>query len=80
MTTKQVFTTELLDGLPVDQCFDMELEHRQIIGERVMELCLLEILRFCYMQTDPNWANFLYSPTKKQVKFNGILSVSEKLS
>lgn len=45
----------------------MELEHRQLIGERVMELCLLEILRFSFMQTDPNWANFLYNPIKKQV-------------
>ncbi|KAL1509253.1 hypothetical protein ABEB36_004018 [Hypothenemus hampei] len=67
LTTKQVFTTELLDGVPVEQCFEMGEEHRQFIGEKVMELCLLEILRFKYMQTDPNWANFLYSPSKKQL-------------
>ncbi|CAG9763698.1 unnamed protein product [Ceutorhynchus assimilis] len=67
LTTKQVFTTELLDGLPVDQCFNMELEHRQNIGDKIMNLCLLEILRFKYMQTDPNWANFLYNPAKKQL-------------
>lgn len=67
MSTKQVFTTELLDGVPLEQCFEMELEHRTIIGDKIMELCLLEILRFKYMQTDPNWANFLYNPTRKQV-------------
>ncbi|KAJ8952414.1 hypothetical protein NQ318_014506 [Aromia moschata] len=67
LSTKEVFTTELLDGIPVDQCFDLDLEHRQFIGEKIMELCLLEILRFRYMQTDPNWANFLYNPTKKQI-------------
>ncbi|XP_066254103.1 atypical kinase COQ8B, mitochondrial [Euwallacea similis] len=67
LTTKQVFTTELLDGVPVDQCFNMELEHRKIIGEKIMELCLLEILRFKYMQTDPNWANFLYNPQRRQL-------------
>lgn len=67
LSTKQVFTTELLDGVPLDQCFEMEEEHRQLIGEKIMELVLLEILRFKYMQTDPNWANFLYNPAKKQV-------------
>ncbi|XP_050300299.1 atypical kinase COQ8B, mitochondrial isoform X1 [Anthonomus grandis grandis] len=67
LTTKQVFTTELLDGLPVDQCFDMDYEHRKIIGEKVMDLCLFEILRFRYMQTDPNWANFLYNPKSKKL-------------
>ncbi|CAH1160069.1 unnamed protein product [Phaedon cochleariae] len=67
LSTKQVFTTELLDGIPVDQCFDLDLEHREFIGEKIMELVLLEIMKFRYMQTDPNWANFLYSPEKKQL-------------
>lgn len=67
LSTKQVFTTEMLDGIPVDQCFDMPLEHRRFIAQKILELVLLEILTFRYMQTDPNWANFLYNPQKKQV-------------
>ncbi|VEN36153.1 unnamed protein product, partial [Callosobruchus maculatus] len=67
LSTKHVFTTELLDGIPVDQCFDLDIEHREYIGNKIMELCLLEILQFRYMQTDPNWANFLYNAEKKQV-------------
>ncbi|KAG5887353.1 hypothetical protein JTB14_018368 [Gonioctena quinquepunctata] len=67
LSTKQVFTTELLDGIPVDQCFDLDAEHRKFIGDKVMELVLLEIMKFRYMQTDPNFANFLYNPNKKQV-------------
>lgn len=58
----------MLDGVPVDQCFDLEMEHKEFIGAKILELCLLEILKFRYMQTDPNWANFLYNPNKKQVK------------
>lgn len=69
LSTKQVFTTELLEGVPVDQCFELELEHREFIGDKILELCLLEILKFRYMQTDPNWANFLYNADKKQVSF-----------
>nr|CAI5861035.1 unnamed protein product [Callosobruchus analis] len=67
LSTKHVFTTELLDGIPVDQCFDLDVEHKEYIGNKIMELCLLEILQFRYMQTDPNWANFLYNAEKKQV-------------
>ncbi|XP_072398411.1 atypical kinase COQ8B, mitochondrial [Diabrotica undecimpunctata] len=67
LSTKQIFTTELLDGVPVDQCFDLDIEHREFIGQKILELCLLEILKFRYMQTDPNWANFLYNPSKKQI-------------
>lgn len=68
LSTRQIFTTEMLDGIPVDQCLDLDLEHREFIGGKIMELCLLEILKFRYMQTDPNWANFLYNPKKKQVR------------
>lgn len=68
LSTRQVFTTEMLDGAPVDQCFDLDTEHKEFIGDKIMELCLLEILKFRYMQTDPNWANFLYNPKKKQVR------------
>ncbi|EFA01775.2 atypical kinase COQ8B, mitochondrial [Tribolium castaneum] len=67
LSTNQVFTTELLDGVPVDQCFDMPPEDRRFIAEKIIELCLLELLEFRYMQTDPNWANFLYNPRKKQI-------------
>ncbi|XP_060531781.1 atypical kinase COQ8B, mitochondrial [Cylas formicarius] len=67
LSTKEVFTTELLDGVPVDQCFALDYSHREFIGEKVLELCLLEILQFKYMQTDPNWANFLYNPSKRQL-------------
>ena len=37
-------------------------EHADVsqIGTNVLRLCLQELFQFCFMQTDPNWANFLY--------------------
>ncbi|XP_044749020.1 atypical kinase COQ8B, mitochondrial [Coccinella septempunctata] len=67
LSTGQVFTSELLSGIPVDQCFDLDVEDKYFIGYNIIRLCLLEILQFRYMQTDPNWANFLYNPQKKQI-------------
>lgn len=32
------------------------------IGTNILRLCLRELFQFRFMQTDPNWANFLFSP------------------
>ncbi|KAF9967440.1 hypothetical protein BGZ70_009507 [Mortierella alpina] len=34
---------------------------RDRIGTSIMSLCLRELFDFQYMQTDPNWTNFLYN-------------------
>lgn len=67
LSTSQVFTTTLLHGISVDKCFDMDLEIRKDVARKMMKLVILELFEFQYMQTDPNWANFLYNPTTKQV-------------
>lgn len=67
LSTKQIFTTELVEGIPVDKCVDLDLETRKHISKLVMELCLKELFEFRYMQTDPNWSNFFYNPETRQV-------------
>lgn len=37
------------------------------IGENVLRLCLLELFEFRFMQTDPNWANFLYDTSASKL-------------
>ncbi|KAJ9574063.1 hypothetical protein L9F63_008589 [Diploptera punctata] len=61
LSTKQVFSTELVDGIAVDKCVDLDVERREHIGRLIMELCLKELFEFQYMQTDPNWSNFFYN-------------------
>lgn len=63
----QVFTTEFVEGIPVDQCIHLDLEHRKHIANSMLQLVLLELMEFRYMQTDPNWANFLYNPNTKKL-------------
>ncbi|KAI4490926.1 hypothetical protein M0802_010600 [Mischocyttarus mexicanus] len=67
LSTNQVFTTELVDGIPVDKCDEMDLETREYICKLIMRLCLMELFVFRYMQTDPNWSNFFYNPESKQL-------------
>lgn len=34
---------------------------------QLLRLCLRELFEFRFMQTDPNWANFLYDASSHQV-------------
>jgi len=77
LSTKHIFTTELVEGIPVDRCVDMDLETRQHISRLVMGLFLKELFEFRYMQTDPNWSNFLYNPETRQVKLSINLGINE---
>ncbi|XP_046579868.1 atypical kinase COQ8B, mitochondrial-like [Haliotis rubra] len=62
LTASQILTTEFVEGMPLDQCIDLDQETRDKLGESVLKLCLLELFVFRFMQTDPNWSNFFYNP------------------
>ncbi|CAG0894531.1 unnamed protein product [Darwinula stevensoni] len=67
LTTQQLYTTELLEGIPVDKWVDHDQDTRNRIASLVIRLLMLELFRFKFMQTDPNWANFLYNAETKQL-------------
>ncbi|XP_063588561.1 uncharacterized protein LOC134765719 isoform X2 [Penaeus indicus] len=67
LCTKQVFSSELIDGVPVDKCIEMDQETRNYICEKILRLCLLELFKFGFMQTDPNWSNFFYNAETEQL-------------
>ncbi|XP_076173990.1 ubiquinone biosynthesis protein COQ8, mitochondrial [Ptiloglossa arizonensis] len=67
LSTSQVFTTEMVEGIPVDKCTSMDVETREHICKLIMRLCLKELFVFRYMQTDPNWSNFFYNTNTKQL-------------
>ncbi|RZF39889.1 hypothetical protein LSTR_LSTR010517 [Laodelphax striatellus] len=67
LCSKQVFTSELIEGIPVDKCEDLDLEARATVCSLIMQLCLRELFEFRFMQTDPNWSNFFYNPETKQL-------------
>ncbi|XP_018418087.1 PREDICTED: aarF domain-containing protein kinase 4 [Nanorana parkeri] len=60
LTTKRLLTVELVSGVPLDQCAEMDQETRNEISYNILRLCLLEVFQFRFMQTDPNWSNFFY--------------------
>lgn len=63
---KQVLTMERMEGTAVTKINNFSQEQKDWVGSQILRLCFREITEFKYMQTDPNWTNFLYnSETKK---------------
>ncbi|KAH0908242.1 hypothetical protein HID58_031563 [Brassica napus] len=65
LSSKKILTTELISGVPIDKVASLDQETRDYVGRKMLELTLKELFVFRFMQTDPNWGNFLYDePTK----------------
>lgn len=58
---KHVLTMEYMEGIGVTRVNSFTQEQRDWIGTQILRLCLREITEFKFMQTDPNWTNFLYN-------------------
>ncbi|KAK2703730.1 atypical kinase COQ8B, mitochondrial-like [Artemia franciscana] len=65
LSTGQIYTAEYIEGLAIDKCAELDQETRNYVGEKLLKLCLMELFDFQFMQTDPNWANFMYNPDEK---------------
>ncbi|EIW71750.1 hypothetical protein TREMEDRAFT_21225, partial [Tremella mesenterica DSM 1558] len=61
-STGKVLTTGWVEGRPLSKMKGLSQEDRDKIGTNILRLCLQELFQFRFMQTDPNWANFLYNP------------------
>ncbi|XP_062031789.1 atypical kinase COQ8B, mitochondrial isoform X1 [Lepus europaeus] len=67
LCTARVLGMELASGVPLDQCQGLSQDTRNQICFQLLRLCLRELFEFRFMQTDPNWANFLYDASSHQV-------------
>ncbi|NWS64914.1 COQ8B kinase, partial [Chunga burmeisteri] len=67
LTSLRVLSMELGSGVPLDRCRDLPQDLRDQICANLLRLCLRELFEFRFMQTDPNWANFLYDADRHRV-------------
>lgn len=71
LSSKKTLVTELVNGLPVDKLFKSNLvsqEKKNEIAERLLRLTLREIFQFRFMQTDPNFSNYLYDADSDMIQ------------
>ncbi|XP_059931567.1 atypical kinase COQ8B, mitochondrial isoform X4 [Gadus macrocephalus] len=67
LSGRKVLAMELIHGVPLDRCVDLDQETRNKICFSILQLCLREVFEFRFMQTDPNWANFFYNAETNKV-------------
>lgn len=67
LSTQSVLTMQYMKGTEITKG-QWDQETKNWIASNIMRLCLLEIAKFKFMQTDPNWANFLYNPETKKIE------------
>uniref|UniRef100_A0AAQ6A4C4 ABC1 atypical kinase-like domain-containing protein n=1 Tax=Amphiprion ocellaris TaxID=80972 RepID=A0AAQ6A4C4_AMPOC len=67
LSARRVLAMELVQGVPLDRCVDLDQETRNQICFNILQLCLRELFEFRFMQTDPNWANFFYNSDTNKV-------------
>ncbi|XP_078140448.1 atypical kinase COQ8B, mitochondrial isoform X2 [Centroberyx gerrardi] len=67
LSGRRVLAMELVQGVPLDRCVDLDQETRNQICFNILQLCLREVFEFRFMQTDPNWANFFYNADTNKV-------------
>ncbi|GAM86725.1 hypothetical protein ANO11243_047440 [Dothideomycetidae sp. 11243] len=64
----EVLTAEFMSGTGVTKIKDLSQEERDWIGTNILRLCLRELMEWRFMQTDPNWTNFLYNRKDKKLE------------
>ncbi|KAF9320426.1 hypothetical protein BG003_006219 [Podila horticola] len=64
-----VLTMEWMQGETMNSAmYNYNQAARDRIGTSILSLCLRELFEFQYMQTDPNWTNFLYNPNTTKIE------------
>jgi len=61
LTTTEVLTMSYLNGQPIEALADLPAEERNRVAASLMELALREVFEWGLVQTDPNFANYLYN-------------------
>ena len=67
LTTAHILAMDYVQGIPLDQIGDTPQALRNRIGTHLYRLFFRELFEFRFVQTDPNFANFLLLPEREQV-------------
>ena len=66
-TTPQILAMTYVDGMPIEDAVGETQQLRDRLATQLIALTLKELFVFGLMQTDPNFANYLYVPETQQI-------------
>lgn len=83
LSNPTILVMSFVEGESIEQTLKLPQEDRNALVENMIKLFLAELFDFKLMQTDPNFANFLYNPTTKKIgllDFGATRPISEDIS
>lgn len=67
LSGKSVLAMDYVEGVPVEQLVDHTQSLRDHVATAMFELMFRELFELRYMQTDPNFANYLYNENEQRI-------------
>ena len=67
LTTRRVMAMDFVEGEPLDVLQGAPQARRDAVGRLLERLVFRELFEFRVMQTDPNFANYLYQPSTGRI-------------
>ncbi|EEX92623.1 putative ABC transporter [Vibrio orientalis CIP 102891 = ATCC 33934] len=67
ITSESVLAMDFLEGISIEHAGSLKQSERDLVMHRLLELMFRELFDFKMVQTDPNFANYLYMPETKQI-------------
>lgn len=62
LSSKEILVTEYMkDSLNIDKCTELDQETRNFIARHLVRICLEQLFTLKFMQTDPNWGNYMWN-------------------
>ena len=85
LTTRRILAMDYVDGVPLESLAEegVAQELKDSVGALLQHLMFRELLEFRTMQSDPNFANYLYQPETDRVvllDFGSTVSFEEKFT
>ena len=68
LCSQEVLAMQFFDGRPIEHLHDQAQELRNEVATRMLDLALRELFDWGLVQTDPNFANYLYQPASGQIQ------------
>ena len=83
LSNKNILVMSFIDGVPIETIGEMDQAERNWVVEHLFRLLFDELFKFKLMQTDPNFANYVYCTTSKKIgllDFGATRRIGEQIS
>jgi aarF domain-containing kinase len=67
LSTKRVLTSEWVDGIAIDKTVQLSQSTRNDLARTVLTMTIKELFEWRFMQSDPNYGNFLFNVDKNMI-------------